>query len=120
MPKLTLYNRDGEEVSEVEVRAELFAAPIKKGALYHTAVAQRARRRQGTAATKGRSFVRGGGAKPWPQKDWQSPPWQHPFSDLGGRRRYLWASSTQFRLQGSKENTPGGILFSLECQGPGR
>jgi large subunit ribosomal protein L4 len=68
MPKLTLYNRDGEEVSEVEVRAELFAAPIKKGALYHTAVAQRARRRQGTAATKGRSFVRGGGAKPWPQK----------------------------------------------------
>mgnify|MGYP001281292946 CR=1 FL=1 len=68
MPKLTLYNRDGEQVSEVEVQAELFAAPIKKGALYHTAVAQRARRRQGTAATKGRSFVRGGGAKPWPQK----------------------------------------------------
>ncbi|NLA10679.1 MAG: 50S ribosomal protein L4 [Firmicutes bacterium] len=68
MPKLTLYNRDGEKVNEVEVRAELFAAPMKRGALYQTAVAQRARRRQGTASTKGRSFMRGGGAKPWPQK----------------------------------------------------
>lgn len=68
MPKLTLYNRDGEQVSEVEVQAGLFDAPLKKGALYHTAVAQRARRRQGTASTKGRGFVRGGGAKPWPQK----------------------------------------------------
>lgn len=68
MPKLTLYNRDGEQVSEVELLEGLFAAPIKKGALYHTALAQRAGRRQGTAATKGRSLMRGGGAKPWPQK----------------------------------------------------
>jgi large subunit ribosomal protein L4 len=68
MPKLTLYNRDGEQVSEVELLEGLFAAPIKEGALYHTALAQRASRRQGTAATKGRSFMRGGGAKPWPQK----------------------------------------------------
>jgi large subunit ribosomal protein L4 len=68
MPKLTLYNRDGEQVSELEVQAGLFDAPLKKGALYHTALAQRARRRQGTASTKSRSFVRGGGSKPWPQK----------------------------------------------------
>ncbi len=68
MPKLTLYNRDGEQVSEVEVQAGLFDAPLRKGALYHTVVAQRARRRQGTASTKRRGFVRGGGAKPWPQK----------------------------------------------------
>ncbi|HPU01515.1 MAG: 50S ribosomal protein L4 [Firmicutes bacterium] len=68
MPKLTLYNRDGEQLSELEVQAGLFDAPLKKGALYYTAIAQRARRRQGTAATKNRSLVRGGGAKPWPQK----------------------------------------------------
>ena len=68
MPKLTLYNRDGEQVSEVEVQTGLFAASINEGALYHTAAAQMAGRRRGTAATKGRSFVRGGGAKPWPQK----------------------------------------------------
>ena len=68
MPKLSLYNRDGEQVDEIEVQASLFGAPLKKGALYQTAVSQAARRRQGTASTKGRSEVRGGGDKPWPQK----------------------------------------------------
>ena len=68
MPKLSPYNRDGEQVDEIEVQASLFGAPLKKGALYQTAVSQAARRRQGTASTKGRSEVRGGGDKPWPQK----------------------------------------------------
>jgi len=68
MPKLSLYNRDGEQVDEIEVQASLFGAPLKKGALYQTAVSQAARRRQGTASTKDRSEVRGGGDKPWPQK----------------------------------------------------
>ncbi len=68
MPKLSLYNRDGEQVDEIEVQASLFGAPLNKGALYQTAVSQAARRRQGTASTKDRSEVRGGGDKPWPQK----------------------------------------------------
>lgn len=68
MPKLTLYNRNGEPVGETEVQAGLFAAPLKQGALYQTAMAQSARRRQGTASTRDRSEVRGGGSKPWPQK----------------------------------------------------
>ncbi len=68
MPKLSLYNRDGEQVDEIEVQASLFGAPLNKGALYQTAVSQAARRRQGTASSKGRSEVRGGGDKPWPQK----------------------------------------------------
>ncbi len=68
MPKLSLYNRDGEQVDEIEVQAGLFGAPLKKGALYQTAVSQAARRRQGTASSKDRSEVRGGGDKPWPQK----------------------------------------------------
>lgn len=68
MPKLSLYNGDGEQVDEIEVQASLFGAPLKKGALYQTAVSQAARRRQGTASSKDRSEVRGGGSKPWPQK----------------------------------------------------
>ncbi len=68
MPKLSLYNRDGEQVDEIEVQASLFGAPLKQGALYQTAVSQAARRRQGTASSKDRSEVRGGGDKPWPQK----------------------------------------------------
>ncbi len=68
MPKISLYNRDGEQVDEIEVQAGLFGAPLKKGALYQTAVSQAARRRQGSASSKDRSEVRGGGDKPWPQK----------------------------------------------------
>ena len=44
MPKLALYNRDGNQVGEMEVQAGLFAAPIKQGALHQTATAQAARR----------------------------------------------------------------------------
>ncbi len=68
MPSLALYNRDGEQVGEVEVQEGLFAAPLKKGALYQTAVSQAARKRQGTSAARDRSEVKGGGSKPWAQK----------------------------------------------------
>ncbi len=68
MPKLSLYNRDGEQVDEIELQASLFGAPLKRGALHQTAVSQAARRRQGTASSKDRSEVRGSGSKPWPQK----------------------------------------------------
>lgn len=68
MPKLTLYSKDGEQVDEIEVQADLFEAPLKRGALHQTVVSQAARRRQGTASSKGRSEVRASGSKPWPQK----------------------------------------------------
>jgi large subunit ribosomal protein L4 len=68
MPKLSLLNKDGEAVEEIELHDELFGSPLKRGALHQTVVAQAARRRLGTASSKDRSEVRGGGAKPWPQK----------------------------------------------------
>ena len=68
MPKISLYNRDGEQVDEIEIQAALFEAPFKQGALHQTVVSQATRRRLGTASSKDRSEVRGGGAKPWPQK----------------------------------------------------
>ncbi len=68
MPKLSLYNKDGEQVDQIEVQDSLFGAPLNKGALYQTAVSQAKRRRQGSASSKDRSEVRGGGDKPWPQK----------------------------------------------------
>ncbi|MGM0689248.1 MAG: 50S ribosomal protein L4 [Bacillota bacterium] len=68
MPKISLYNRDGEQVDEIEVQASLFGVPLNRGALHQTAVSQAAKRRQGTASSKDRSEVKGGGSKPWPQK----------------------------------------------------
>lgn len=68
MPNLVIYNQQGEQVGQVEAPANLFKAPLKKGALYHTVISQAARQRQGTASTKTRGQVRGGGSKPWSQK----------------------------------------------------
>lgn len=68
MSKLAVLNAQGEQVDDVDLKEELFQAQITEGAIYYTAKAQLANRRQGTASTKSRGEVRGGGDKPWPQK----------------------------------------------------
>jgi len=68
MPKLALYNNEGEQVDQIDVQESLFSAPIKQGAMHQAAVTQAARRRLGTASTRDRGEIRGGASKPWPQK----------------------------------------------------
>ena len=57
-----------QPVGEATLPAELFGGPVRKHLLYETVKMQQANRRAGTAATKTRAFVRGGGKKPWRQK----------------------------------------------------
>ena len=52
----------------VELPAELFGEQFHRAVVYETARAEQLARRRGTAATKTRSEVRGGGSKPWRQK----------------------------------------------------
>ncbi len=47
---------------------EVFGAPFHEALVHDCVVAERAARRRGTAATRTRGKVRGGGAKPWRQK----------------------------------------------------
>lgn len=68
MSKIPVLNKDGEHVGDVDLKEELFMAPIREGALYYTVIAQQANARLGTASTKKRGEVRGGGRKPWAQK----------------------------------------------------
>ncbi|VAW35237.1 LSU ribosomal protein L4p (L1e) [hydrothermal vent metagenome] len=63
-----LKNISAEKVGEVELRDELFAVDVRPGILHDVVCMQRANARQGTASTKTRGEVRGGGAKPWRQK----------------------------------------------------
>lgn len=68
MATLPVYNQSREEVSSIEVSDEVFGAPVKPHLFYEVVKWQLARRRAGTAATKGRNQVQGGGAKPYRQK----------------------------------------------------
>tara|TARA_Y100000294_G_scaffold87875_1_gene82051 strand:- start:3174 stop:4076 length:903 start_codon:yes stop_codon:yes gene_type:complete len=66
--KLPLKNSKGGAVGEVEVRDDVFGKPMNAAVIHQVMVGQLANRRQGTAKTKTRSEVSGGGAKPRPQK----------------------------------------------------
>lgn len=68
MPQTTLYDRTGKDVGSVELIDALFAAPINAAVLHQVVTAQLAGRRTGTADTKTRGEVRGGGKKPYKQK----------------------------------------------------
>lgn len=66
--KLNLHNLEGKVVRQINVRDDLFSVPMNAALVHQVAVAQLSNARQGTAKTKTRSQVSGGGAKPRPQK----------------------------------------------------
>ena len=68
MPQTILYDRTGKNVGSVELSDSLFAAPVNAAVLHQVVTAQLAGRRTGTADTKTRGDVRGGGKKPYRQK----------------------------------------------------
>ena len=63
-----LKNIANETIGEIELNGEVFDTEVKTGILHDVVCMQRANRRQGTACTKTKGKVRGGGAKPWRQK----------------------------------------------------
>lgn len=68
MAQCNLYNLEKKKVGMLELPDAIFAAPIKPQLFYEVTAWQSAKRRQGSASTKERSAVRGGGHKPWRQK----------------------------------------------------
>jgi large subunit ribosomal protein L4 len=68
MPKLNLHNIKGEKVGEVSLNSKIFGLKVNEALLYEAVKSQLASRRRGTASTKERAQVRGGGRKPWKQK----------------------------------------------------
>ena len=68
MAQCDLYNLEKKKVGKIELQDQIFAAPVKPHLFHEVTTWQLAKRRGGTAATKERSEVRGGGRKPWRQK----------------------------------------------------
>jgi large subunit ribosomal protein L4 len=65
MAKAPWVNKSG---AGLDLDAEAFGAPFNEALVHEAVRAEHNARRQGSAATRTRAEVRGGGAKPWRQK----------------------------------------------------
>ncbi len=68
MPTVDLLNKERQVKGTIDLTESVFAAEPKPKLLHHVVVAQLASRRAGTASTKTRTEVSGGGKKPFKQK----------------------------------------------------
>ncbi len=84
-----------QKVDSLELPAAIFGVAVKPHLLQEVVRMQLASRRQGTADSKGRSEVSGGGKKPWRQKgtgraragSTRSPLWRHGGTVFGPHPR---------------------------------
>ena len=80
-----VYNLAGEVVRSIELDDAIFGIEPNIGVVHQAMLRQQANARQGTANTRTRADVRGGGRKPWRQKgtgrarqgSTRSPQWTH-------------------------------------------
>lgn len=68
MATVSIYDQDKKQVGERELADAVFNTEVKEYLLHDMVRYQLAARRQGSAATKNRSAVAGGGKKPYRQK----------------------------------------------------
>lgn len=66
--QVSVRNMAGETVGEAELRDDIFGLEPHEAVMHQAVVRQLANARQGTADTKTRGEVSGGGRKPWRQK----------------------------------------------------
>jgi len=68
MTTSAVYDTGNQKVSDIELDDRIFGAKINPTLFYDVVRRNIASQRKGTASTKNRALVRGGGAKPWRQK----------------------------------------------------
>ena len=93
--KLKIFDFQGKEVAQLPLDPALWDGPVNAGTLVQAIAMYRANVRAGTASTKTRGDVSGGGKKPWKQKhtgraragSTRSPLWRHGGSVFGPRPR---------------------------------
>lgn len=66
--KVPLLNMEGKQIEELELAPGVFESEVNSAAVHQVVTAILASRRRGTADTKTRGEVSGGGKKPWRQK----------------------------------------------------
>ncbi len=93
--QLDIIDINNEKVDTIEIREDVFGGKTNKSLIYETIKMQMANKRLGTASTKTKGFVSGGGLKPWKQKGTgrarsgsiRSPLWRHGGTVFGPHPR---------------------------------
>ncbi|HKD67470.1 MAG TPA: 50S ribosomal protein L4 [Candidatus Binataceae bacterium] len=93
--KLPLFSAAQERNGEIEMAGRVFNCAADSSLLQETVRMQLANRRAGTASTKTRGLISGGGIKPWRQKhtgraragSTRSPLWRHGGTTFGPQPR---------------------------------
>jgi large subunit ribosomal protein L4 len=83
MPKVAVFNMAGAQVGEIDLSDSVFGIEPNEAVIHQVVKAQLANRRVGTASTRTRGDVRGGGRKPWRQKGTGR-------ARVGSRRSPIW------------------------------
>ncbi|HTP06216.1 MAG TPA: 50S ribosomal protein L4 [Nitrospirota bacterium] len=99
MPSVVMVDQNNKKVKDVELSG-LFSTEVRTHLVHAAVVNQLANRRAGTASTKNKALVSGGGKKPWKQKGTgraragsnRSPLWRHGGTVFGPTpRNYSYA-----------------------------
>ncbi len=99
MSSVAMVDQNNKKVKDVELPG-LFSTEVRPHLMHAAVVNQLANKRAGTASTKNKALVSGGGAKPWKQKGTgrarsgsnRSPLWRHGGTCFGPMpRNYSYA-----------------------------
>ena len=93
--EIPVYSKEGEKIDNLQLDDKKFGGPIRNKLLRDAVTMYEANKRQGTACTKTRGEVAGGGRKPWVQKHTgraragsiRSPLWKGGGVSFGPRPR---------------------------------
>ena len=130
MPSMKVLDKNGKEVSTMELSDAIFGITPNKEVMHMAVVNFLANQRQGTQSTLTRTEVRGGGRKPWRQKGTgharqgsiRAPQWRHGGIALGPKPRdYRFALNKKVRVLALKSalsaKVQGGEMILLDSFG---
>ena len=125
---LPVYDKSGKSVGEMTLDPVFHEGKVNQDVIYQVVLMYQAGQREGTAATKDRGHVSGGGKKPWKQKGTgrarhasiRSPLWKGGGVTFGPMPRdYSYSVPAQVRrravAEGIKDKVNQGKLFMLDC-----
>ena len=90
MPSVVMVDQNNKKIKDVELSG-VFTSEVRTHLLHSAVVNHLANKRAGTASTKNKALVSGGGKKPWKQKGTgraragsnRSPLWRHGGTCFG-------------------------------------